>query len=129
MQVITAVAVEKSYYNKDKKWLQKEKRVRQVDTESTLSPTAIHFVIQKWNTLKNFHSRKTDMKKMQVLLRVDSHHASVTAGLKWAEHSQKPITALIFIFNRYLCQNIFSYLLQSVLMFNTVLFEVYLITY
>jgi len=47
MQVITGVAVEKSYYNKDKKWLQKEKRVRQVDTESTLSPTAIHFVIQK----------------------------------------------------------------------------------
>lgn len=37
--------------------------------------------------------------QMQVLLRVDIHQASVTAGLKWAEHSQKPITAMIFIFN------------------------------
>lgn len=26
----------------------------EVDTESTLSPTAIHFIIQEWNTLKNF---------------------------------------------------------------------------
>ncbi len=46
------------------------------------------------------HVRKPSEKdQMQVLLRVDSHQAYVTAGLKWAEHPQKPITAMIFIFN------------------------------
>lgn len=79
----------------------------------------------------SFHmsEKLSEKDQMQVLLRVDSHPESITAGLKWAGHPQKPITALIFIFSGYLCQNIFSYLLQNVLVFITVLLKVYLITF
>lgn len=31
-----------------------KKKKGEVNTEITLSPTAIHFIIQEWNTLKNF---------------------------------------------------------------------------
>ncbi len=87
----------------------------------------LHFIIQEWNTLKNvptsFHVSEKD--QMQVLLRADSHQASVTAGLEWAEHSQKPITAMIFIFNRIfpiICNRIF-------LMFITAFLKVYFILF
>lgn len=51
-QVSTAVAEEKSRHGQ--KLASKGKEVRVITLSSTLSPTAIHFITQEWNTLKNF---------------------------------------------------------------------------